>query len=567
MFRPTSAQLSMLESQFLLPPVKRKRLEESWAEDFRTRVLPLIDESAFKDDFCDDNGRPNRSIRLLVGLHILKEMFDLTDSEVLDNLEFNLQWQHALSVTVDEAHLCQKTLHNFRVRLAKSGRATRLFNQVVVAMVDQEKIAINRQRLDSTHVRSNIATLTRLSLFVETITSFLREVRKRAPAKLEPIHPAFVAQYLDRDGYFSDVKRDEARRRLPLVAQHVADVVGYFKDDAEITTWPEFGTLARLLREQCEPAKPETPSDASVPRPEGDPPGPPPEGGPPLPGAPPVVPKAPTDISGSSLQSPHDPDATYGHKGKGYSAQLAETCSAENPFQLVTFFLLTGANRSDQHAVREVIQDLNEKSMKPATIFADAGYGSGANILEALDAGVDLHAPVRDPSNLPKVSGLVPMTMRGAPSDEAPATDGLLATEVAGAPDGGTPPPSSGSADPEKLEDMASKNENAAIGFADEAAPQAPQTKKDARAAATKERQRVQRTPAFKDAYKIRSGIESTNAELKGRHGGAGFRVRGQRRMEVALALKLLALNTSRLVDHHRHRRREAARGPAGARR
>jgi len=31
-------------------------------------------------------------------------------------------------------------------------------------------------------------------------------------------------------------------------------------------------------------------------------------------------------ISGSSLQSPHDPDATYGHKGKGYEVQLAETC-------------------------------------------------------------------------------------------------------------------------------------------------------------------------------------------------------------------------------------------------
>ena len=26
-----------------------------------------------------------------------------------------------------------------------------------------------------------------------------------------------------------------------------------------------------------------------------------------------------------SLRSPHDPDATYGHKGKGYEVQVAET--------------------------------------------------------------------------------------------------------------------------------------------------------------------------------------------------------------------------------------------------
>jgi len=35
----------------------------------------------------------------------------------------------------------------------------------------------------------------------------------------------------------------------------------------------------------------------------------------------PVTPKAPKDVGSGSLQSPHDPEATYGHKGKGYEAQ------------------------------------------------------------------------------------------------------------------------------------------------------------------------------------------------------------------------------------------------------
>ena len=45
--------------------------------------------------------------------------------------------------------------------------------------------------------------------------------------------------------------------------------------------------------------------------------------------------------------------------------------------------------------------------------------------------------------------------------------------------------------------------------------------------AATSTRQREQKTGAFKERYKIRSGIESTNAELKSRHRAGSLRVRG----------------------------------------
>jgi hypothetical protein len=108
MFRTTDPQTSLLECQFLLPEAKRKRLENSWAEPFRLRILPLIDEEVFRDAFCEDNGRPNKSIRLLVGLHLLKENDDLTDAMVLDQLEFNLQWHYALAVESGTAHICQR---------------------------------------------------------------------------------------------------------------------------------------------------------------------------------------------------------------------------------------------------------------------------------------------------------------------------------------------------------------------------------------------------------------------------------------------------------------------------
>ena len=46
--------------------------------------------------YCVDNGRPNRAVQTVLGVHLLKEMFNLTDDEALEQLEFNLLWRHAL---------------------------------------------------------------------------------------------------------------------------------------------------------------------------------------------------------------------------------------------------------------------------------------------------------------------------------------------------------------------------------------------------------------------------------------------------------------------------------------
>ena len=59
-------------------------------------------------------------------------------------------------------------------------------------------------------------------------------------------------------------------------------------------------------------------------------------------------PQGPEGGAVRSLQSPHDPEATYsGHKGKGYEVQVAETCHAENATQLITHVEVTPSSGSD----------------------------------------------------------------------------------------------------------------------------------------------------------------------------------------------------------------------------
>ena len=60
---------------------------------------------------------PTDSVQTVLGVHLLKEMFNLTDDEALEQLEFNLLWKQALRQDMKQTHVPQKKLHSFRVRL------------------------------------------------------------------------------------------------------------------------------------------------------------------------------------------------------------------------------------------------------------------------------------------------------------------------------------------------------------------------------------------------------------------------------------------------------------------
>jgi len=654
MFRKTDSQTSLLESRFLLPPSKQARLEKSWSQVFNVYVLPLIDEELFRAAYHGDNGRPNKSIRLLTGLHLLKEWNDLTDEEVLENLEFNLQWHHALGVTSEEAHTCQKTLHNYRVKLMQDGRAESLFDNIAVGLAALDGLQWGRQRLDSTHVMSNITVLTRLGLFTETVTKFLHELRREVPEKLASLDGGYRDRYLDREGYFADAKKKQARRRLPVVARDLLALVRAFESDEVIRGWESYGLMVRLLDEQCEIIEPDDESDSSSgPRVELMPQAEVNEGSRPTAGdgdgsaaksdgadepgdddvdataededadeveedgpmdEPPVEPPAFEDpglqlkegkeISGSSLQSPHDPDATYGHKGKGYEVQIVETCEASNPYQIITGIDVNGANESDQHATIPMVEQLIGKGLGPEVLFADTSYGSGENIVACAEYGVDLQAPVQDPNKPAAVDRWAEPVEPILEADAEPSTDGENPLGELPAGEAASP-----EHEPKKPMGLESFRFNAAYDTV-EACPagcapveqeirdapvpyravftreqcegcplaarcSAQRLKSGNRVlrwrdvkAATATRQREQREPAFKEDYKIRSGVESTAGEFKGRHGGKKMKVRKAPRVKMTAFLKATALNTKRMVQYHVRRLRlaiEPATALAGA--
>ena len=164
--------------------------------------------------YCADNGRPNRAVQTVLGVHLLKEMFNFTDGEALEQLEFNLLWHHALRLDIEETHLPQKTLHNFRVRLMQHDGGRLAFQETTDRIIQALGIRTGKQRLDSTHIMSNIATLTRLGLFCETMRLFLRALRWEHP-ELRPVVPeGLLGRYLkeeDEATHYEDARTGEGR--------------------------------------------------------------------------------------------------------------------------------------------------------------------------------------------------------------------------------------------------------------------------------------------------------------------------------------------------------------------
>ncbi|MFH1887717.1 MAG: transposase, partial [Pseudomonadota bacterium] len=110
MFRLKRQQRSLFDLDVYLPEDRLAALDKTWAGPFRRNILPLIDEDPFEPFYCPDNGRPNTPVAILIGLCLLKEWHNLTDAELLGSLEWDIRWQYALDINMDESDVSQKTL-------------------------------------------------------------------------------------------------------------------------------------------------------------------------------------------------------------------------------------------------------------------------------------------------------------------------------------------------------------------------------------------------------------------------------------------------------------------------
>ena len=529
----------------------RSRLQKSWAEWFRREVMPelLAVEERFSGLYTDQ-GRPNWSVARLLAVCLLQHVDDLSDQQALDALSFDVRWQHALDLKAEQAYLSRRSLVEFRRRLVKrdpDGALMReVFDRICKLGLDRLKVSTSHQRLDSTAVCSNIRGRGRLSLARETLRVFVRSLELCQRALL----PATVRAWYDADdaGWEQPETSGDAAGRLAEIGAWISDVLEVFKDDEDVRDREPYQLLRRLLEEHADAFGIEL-SGADD---EDDPPA----------GGVLDTPKRRKQSrkrrgkkrksrkkasSGKArFWSPHDPDASFGHKGLGYHVHITETCRNDTTELLTDYDVVTAA-QPDVGWTRPVIERLQDGNLAPETLYADGGYPTPADLVWASEQQVELCAPVhrgpmaKDAYSRADFEINDDGEVERCPAGHAPSRHGSRESSDSHSPrrslhaffDAETC-----RACPQRARCPARvPNHAGAREFRLDLAPEL--VARDRRFA-------EQDTEPWRERYRIRAGVEATMSELKRGHGLGRLRVRRLVRVRLQVAFKAIACNLKR---------------------
>lgn len=521
-----------------LGPKRKQMLESGWPHFFREYLYGELPVDAIQSAFHASQGRPSKELTMALGVLLLQQLYDLTDAQAVRQLAFNTEWHYALNLHTEDDEsktMCERTLRTYRALVIEREVDSLLFQSLTDKLLDHFQISPGKQRLDSTHIRSNMRRLSRLELFRKSIEKFLKVLQHDHPRLLQAkVETELLNRYLDeKKGNFAQVKPSEAKATLQSVAEDLLVLVETFGGHPKIRRMEAFVLLQRVLNEQCEVHGEGEEAKVEL--------------------------KEPKEVSSKSLQNPSDADAGYsGHKGEGYQVQLMETYTVEEPSDesggkeemekpnFITYAKVEPAYCSDSEALLPAIQETKERGCAPVELVADSAYGSDDNVQQAAQEGVDVIAPtmgkpkskekqlILDDFTVDRETGRV----TGCPGGEAPSeiregekgklTITFDATICAGC----------------DHRDYCCVGLDAA-GKPAGADHRLEYTPKQLRLA---QRRVAEESDEFREKYRWRSGIEAVNAKLKRVMKLGRLRVRGLARVRYAVNLKVLGWNILQAV-------------------
>jgi len=491
----------------------RKRLLDGWAGVFRHIILELMPVETISGHFDPVMGRPTKELYSMAGLLLIKEFMDWTKQDALDAYSFRMDIHYALNLEPITHDISMRTLERYINLFETDKPAKTIMSHVTVKLVDILEIKIDKQRLDSTHIFSDMASFGRTRLMGVAIKRFLTQLNRHNQQDYNALDESLRQRYAPGiHQLFGDTGKDNESRRLlrQQVAEDMHFLLRRFADATKHGRKDTYKALERIFYEQCEVHEEK------------------------------VCVKKKT--GGNVMQNPSDPGATYdGHKGPGYQVQLSETCNPDNEVQLITCAIPQTAAESDANSFGEVVKDLEANDLVCDEMLADTHYTSDQNVQLAQEHGIELVGPTPPGSGGPRDT--YQLNIDDFNVDEE--TEEFLCCPAGHAPESSvhdkqtaktkTIMPQSACGQCEYIDQCPVKKTR--HGY------QLDHTAKERRLAG---RRREEATEVFHQRYRVRGGIEGTNSGLKRRTGLGQLRVRGQPRVFSSILLKVAGWNILR---------------------
>ena len=368
-------QITLTDRMNTLTERERRFLDNSWAKPFAEKIFPKINEEKFEVLYCNDNGRPNTPVNIIIGSLLLKELTGITDEDLLESIILDIRYQYALHLTsCEEIPFSDRTVSRFRERLywheMDTGEdlikeeITRLSSEFAELM----NISGNLKRMDSVMVSSSCKDMGRLELIYTCVSNLVKALVKAGETGKLPEHLLKYAEESDKNSVCYRLEKDELPKKLEEVT---ANALELFKIAEELNAgYDEFQLLERLLDDQTEAGKL----------------------------------KPNNQISPKSLQNPSDEDATFRRKaGKGYHGYVAnfiEDCGENG--NIITDYDYDVNVHSDTDFAAETIEKLGPQEER-TIVITDGAYASDENFKAAEENNIELVATALTGKKPPKI--------------------------------------------------------------------------------------------------------------------------------------------------------------------
>jgi len=376
----------------ILSPVAYRKLQSGWQHLFRCAILKLMPAGKLAEHFHPIIGRPTKELYSIAGLLFVMEFRNWTHEEAADAYMFNVDLQYALNLAPEQQSLSRRTIERYIKLFREDELASDIMHTVTSELIALLELDISKQRLDSTHIESNMAKFGRIKLMATTIRRFLAQVKRHDEGSYNALKKAVRERYEASPNALFGWKKldsDEVDSLRQSVAEDLSYLVERYRRNKRHNRRSTYLMLVNVFEQQCEVV------DDKV--------------------------EVKKKTGGDVVCNPSDPDATFcGHKGSGYQVQLSETCGEDNEVQLIVAAIAETACESDSKAVAKLIDEFEEHGHRPDELIADTAYGGDENFMAcARNSPNSYGRPTNDEGTVDPVIRLVsPTSGQGTAADD-----------------------------------------------------------------------------------------------------------------------------------------------------
>lgn len=477
-------------------------------------------------------GQPAYAPWRLAVVTVLQYAETLTDRQAADAVRERIDWKYSLGLELTDPGFDFSLLSEFRLRLVDEGAETLLLDRLLEVCKQRGWLkAGGKQRTDSTHVLARVRSLSNLECVGETLRAVLNDLAAIAPDWLvQQISPDWFERYSHRVENYRLPKAESQRTALAqqigadglhlLQALEKPDAADTLKDEASVRrlrqVWQQYYDLSGGKAKWR--AGPQANEGEGI------------------------------------IRSPYDPEARTGKKREttwlGYKVHLTETCAPEKTEdaqakaipQLIVAVQTTVATLQDVEKTQDIQEDLAQHHLLPDEQIVDTGYIDADLLVSSQqNYGIRLVGPVLSDNSW--------QSQAGKGFDVAHFHLDWQA-ELATCPQGQTS--HRWSLAGERMEVVFAREVCAACPVRSDCTKSSTtgrvlHVRPQAAHEALQARRQEQETPAFRQAYQTRAGIEGTLSQAVRRMGIRRARYDGLHKTQLQHVLTAVAINLVRI--------------------